>query len=205
MKKGTFITIEGVEGVGKSTAAKFMQSFLQQHNKKVVLTREPGGTLIAEKIREILLHQENEEIFPETELLLFFASRKQHCEHIINPALAKGKWVVCDRFVDASYAYQGGGRGIDQKWIDMLASLTKLPKPKLTILLDASVEQINSRMKTRAGKDRIEKEQQAFFDRAKNIHLELARANPDRYYVINASLELEKVQQKLKEVLLEYL
>jgi len=205
MKPGIFITVEGIEGVGKTTSVKVIEAFLSEHNIEHIVTREPGGTVIAEKIRNILLHHEGEEICIETELLLFFAARNQHCKHIIIPAIKKGIWVVCDRFVDASYAYQGGGRGIESRWIDALSDLIDLPKPKLTILLDASTEVVQKRLQDRGVKDRIEKEEQEFFDRIKQTYLQLARAKPEQYYTINTDFSLDEVKMKLQEVLLEYI
>ncbi len=203
--KGVFITIEGIEGVGKSTIAKFIQDFLIEHSKSVVLTREPGGTILAEKIRDLLLHNEEETLYPETELLLFFAARKQHCMNLIIPKLAKGNWVVCDRFKDASFAYQGGGRNIPVKWIEALVQFTNLPRPDLTILLDATQSNISRRLANRAYRDRIEKEKDDFFERTKKVYLELAEKNPDQYYIIDANLPLEKVKEKTRDILVEYL
>ena len=203
-RTGFFITIEGVEGVGKSTVATYIKAFLEHNKKNVVLTREPGGTQLSEKIRDLLLHNEEELIFSETELLLFFAARKQHCEHLIKPAKNEGKWVVCDRFVDASYAYQGGGRKLDTKWIDLLSTFIDLPQPDLTILLNASKDIIADRLIKRATTDRIEKEKQDFFDRTKQMYLSLANKNPTQYKIIDASQELEKVQEDVAKVLMEY-
>ena len=203
--KGKFITIEGIEGVGKSTVSKFIHKFLTQNNKQAILTREPGGTHLAEKIRDLLLHNEEEEVYPETELLLFFAARKQHCMNLIIPNLEKGCWIVCDRFKDASFAYQGGGRNIPIPWIENLVEFTKLPKPDLTFLLDANGDVISTRLNRRTSKDRIEKETQDFFERTKEVYLKIAKKNPEQYYVIDANQSLEEVKKRVEEVLEKYL
>lgn len=202
---GFFIAVEGVEGVGKSTVARFIEQFLQKHNKEVVLTREPGGTLIAESIREILLHTENEVVYPETELLLFFAARKQHVENLIIPSLKRGAWVVCDRYLDASYAYQGGGRGVDSKWLDNLVNFTRVPKPDITILLTASQENIVTRMQKRASKDRIEKEALEFFLATEQEYLKIANENPHKYHIVSTDVPLVKVQEAVSNILLGYI
>jgi dTMP kinase len=205
--KGYFITVEGIEGVGKSTAVKYIQEYLLQAQKEVVLTREPGGTEIAEKIRHILLTPSHEErMLPETELLLMFAARAQHIKQIIEPALLEGKWVVCDRFVDASYAYQGGGRKISLKHIEMLEQwIVNNVKPNLTILLDAPSEVGLARAKHRGPQDRIEQEKIDFFDRVRHGYLMRAEQNKSRFCVIDATQSLATVQEKVRDVLRDIL
>ncbi len=208
MKEGKFITIEGTEGAGKSTALQFIQDYLIQANKQVVLTREPGGTEIAEEIRKILLHSSpQEKMQPETELLLMFAGRAQHIQTCIIPALSAGKWVVSDRYIDASYAYQGGGRGMDWQQIKTLDQLVvKNSHPDLTLLLDIPAELGCARAEKRgAPKDRIEQEKIDFFVRVRNAYLERAKHDPKRIKVIDASRELSAVQVQMRRVLDEFL
>lgn len=203
MRKGKFITIEGVEGAGKSTAMSFIKAYLAQTKKNIINTREPGGTKVSEKIRDILLQPSQEEtIQPLTELLLMFACRVQHLAHIIVPALAQGSWVVSDRYIDATYAYQGGGRRID------MATITALDKlvvndlyPNLTLLLDVPPEVGFARTTDRDGKDRIEQEKLDFFIRVRNVYLERAKLDPKRIKVIDASLRLHDVQAQITQQL----
>lgn len=204
MHPAKFISIEGVEGAGKSTVMKFVSQFLQQAGKEVTLTREPGGTLLAEKMRQILLHPDvNETIVPETELLLMFAGRAQHLQHCILPALASGKWVVSDRFVDASYAYQGGGRKINLELITALDKhIVGKHYPDMTLLLDVSPEIGFMRTANRsAGKDRIEKERIDFFERVRAMYLERADKDPARIKIINAALTQAEVENQVADAL----
>ncbi len=192
--KGRFITIEGVEGAGKSSAVQCIESFLKNKNIDFVLTREPGGTDVAERIRNIVLHEHQEPITPTAEVLLFFAGRAQHIEHVIKPSLAAGKWVVSDRFVDASYAYQGAARGIAAEKIVFLDEwVVGDLKPDLTILLDLPIEQGLTRTQSRGELDRIEQEQQQFFQRARDVYLQRAEQFKDQYRTVDASQTLEKV------------
>lgn len=195
MKKGRFISIEGVEGVGKSTALSFISSYLKNAHIDFVMTREPGGTIVAEAIRQLLLHHEEEKILPETEVLLLFAGRAQHITHVIQPALNSGKWVVADRFVDASFAYQGGGRQVAIAHLNYLSNwIVKDCKPDLTLLLDAPVEIGLSRLQHRGEKDRIEKENIQFFERVRHVYLERAKAEPNRFVVIHADRSIAEVE-----------
>lgn len=204
MTRGKFITIEGTEGAGKSTALQFIKDYLLRINKDVVMTREPGGTEIAEEIRKVLLYPaSNEKIFPETELLLMFAGRAQHINHCILPALQSGKWVVSDRYIDASYAYQGGGRGLDKNKIKVLdEQVVGEHYPDLTLLLDIPADMGFARTEKRGSqKDRIEQEKIDFFDRVRNTYLERAKQEPKRIVVIDASLSLPEVQKQISKAL----
>lgn len=208
MTRGKFITIEGTEGAGKSTVIKFVNAFLTKENIKVILTREPGGTKLAEEIRHILLHpQSSEFIQPETELLLMFAGRNQHIHNYILPALQTGNWVVSDRFIDASYAYQGGGRGINTHFIKSLDKyVVGNLYPDLTLLLDVPPDVGASRAEERGGlKDRIEHEKIDFFVRVREGYLDRAQQDPKRIKVIDASLALSEVQRQITHVLTEFM
>jgi dTMP kinase len=204
MHQGKFISIEGVEGAGKSTIVQFVKKYLQDAGVDLELTREPGGTEIAEKIRLLLLHPDSEEkILPETELLLMFAGRVQHMQQCILPWLKKGKWIVADRFVDASYAYQGGGREIDLEFIKTLDKrVVGDVYPDLTILLDLPPEVGFERAVQRGmGKDRIEKEKMEFFKRVRNVYLQRAKEFPDRIVIVDASRSLEQVEKDIASIL----
>ena len=193
-----FITVEGVEGVGKSTVIHKIKTYLAQLNVSCSFTREPGGTPIAEKIRDILLHDKQEIMDIKTELLLMFASRAQHIAQFIRPELEKGNWVVSDRFVEASYAYQGGGRGIPDAIIEQLASFVLDDiQPDHVILLDAPIELATARMKDRKEKDRIEQEQIAFFQRVREKYLSRAKSNSQKYTIVDASLPLREVEENV--------
>jgi dTMP kinase len=200
--KGKFITIEGIEGVGKSSHVQFIRDFLKKSNYNVTTTREPGGTEVAEAIREILLKHFDESIHDETEMLLLFSGRIQHVNNVIKPALENDRWVVCDRYLDATLAYQGGGRNISQKHILFLYKwLFGDFMPDLTILLDAPVDIALGRIKQRS-LDRIEKETKSFFERTRRSYLSLAKQFPKRIKVIDASKDIHDVQKDIK-VLLE--
>lgn len=198
MKKGKFITIEGVEGVGKSTNVGFVATYLREHGQTVLATREPGGTPVAEQIREVLLHSPDGSVSDVCELLLMFAARASHLEELIIPALDRGEWVVCDRFTDASYAYQGGGRGLPDEDIAALEALVQGQlRPDLTLLLNTSREVTTERRAARGVTDRFEAEQNAFFDRVQAKYCERAAEEPTRMKLIDASGNLADVQQRL--------
>lgn len=198
MSRGRFITLEGGEGVGKSTNLQFIQQLLAQKQIDVLLTREPGGTELAEKIRQLLLEKHSEAITPQAELLLVFAARAQHIEHVILPALAQGKWVLSDRFTDATYAYQGGGRNMDDRLIAWLEETVQGDlRPDLTLLLDAPVETGLLRAQHRGKLDRFESEQLDFFQRVRQAYLARARQNPRHYAVIDAAQPLAEVQTQI--------
>lgn len=204
-QSGIFLTIEGIEGVGKSTAMRFIQDYLTKAQISFVMTREPGGTAIAEQIRQVLLTPDaNEKMIPETELLLMFASRAQHIATLIQPNLSAGKWVVSDRYVDASYAYQGAGRGFDTAMLTTLERwVAKDLQPNLTILLDAPPAVGLARAQHRGPKDRIEQEKIDFFERVRNGYLARVKADPQRFRIIDATQSLPAVQNDLRQVLEE--
>lgn len=204
MHTGLFITLEGPEGAGKTTNRQFLADQLLQAGHQVVLTREPGGTGLAEKIRDLLLAQHDEPVAVDTELLLMFAARAQHLQQLILPALAQGKVVLCDRFTDATYAYQGGGRGIDTQRIAVLEDFVQGSlRPDLTLLFDLPVEEGMARAMQRGKLDRFEQEQHQFFVAVRDNYLQRAQANPGRFRLINAGVSLEQVQQQLLPVLQE--
>lgn len=206
MKTAKFLTLEGVEGVGKTTNIAFIADYLKQAGKSVVTTREPGGTAIAEHIRGLLLNHHDETLCNESELLLMFAARAQHINEVIKPALNSGHWVVCDRFTDATYAYQGGGRHFDMgdiAWIEQFVQ--KGLTPDKTVLLDLSVELGLKRAASRSEPDRFESEKQAFFEDVRGVYLSRAAAEPNRFCVVDASQSLEQVQQSIASHLDELL
>jgi len=200
--RGKFLTIEGTEGVGKSTNIAFIQSYLQSCGLEVVTTREPGGTPLAEELRTLLLENRDEKMNETAELLLVFAARAQHLHTVILPALQQGKWVLCDRFTDATYAYQGGGRGLDLTLIEQLEQHVQGDvRPDLTLLLDIDVSIGLARAGQRGELDRFEKEQVDFFQRVRSAYLDRAGKDPRRYGVVDASCSLEEVQQQIKDYL----
>lgn len=199
MTKGKFITIDGVEGAGKSTQIDLICSYLHQKGVEVVRTREPGGTAVGEKIRSVLLDVENQEMHSDTELLLMFSSRNELIQNKIIPALNEGFWVVSDRFTDASFAYQGGGRMLNLDRIDKLADWVLGDfKPDLTLFLDVSVEVGMERIESRAAKDRIELEERAFFERVRSVFVSRSEAFPDRIKLIDANDSVEGIQSKIR-------
>ena len=195
MSDGRFITLEGIEGVGKSSHVAAVVEALQARGQAVVATREPGGTPVADRIRALLLDPDGDPPDPETELLLLFAARAEHLAQCIRPALARGDWVVCDRFTDATYAYQGGGRGLAAERIGALEGWVQGDlRPDLTILLDAPVELALERARGRGAADRFECETAAFFERARSVYRELAAREPGRFRVVDASAPIERVR-----------
>ncbi len=195
-QQGCFITVEGIEGVGKSTNIQFIQDFLQANNIPFIQTREPGGTPLGESLRDMLLH--GGAVCDDAELLMMFASRAQHIHEKIKPALDIGTWVICDRFTDSTYAYQGGGRQLNVENIKQLEQMVHSNlQPNLTLLLDAPVEVGRARAAKRSAADRIEAEDLAFFNRVRNMFLTRAKEF-DRYAVIDAAKPLENVQSAIK-------
>ncbi|MGA1464089.1 MAG: dTMP kinase [Steroidobacteraceae bacterium] len=208
-RSGLFLTFEGVEGVGKSTQARLAAEFLRSRGIQVVETREPGGTAVAERIRDLVLHGATsvEPLTPRAELLLMFAARAQHLAAKIEPALAAGQWVICDRFTDATEAYQGSGRGLGSNMIRQLEDIAQgTRRPDLTLLLDADPAVTGPRRSARGGaQDRFEREDEAFFARVRAGYLEIARREPGRVRLVDASGPLGTVQQRIETVLIEAL
>ena len=206
MKKGLFITLEGIEGAGKSTVVDFIEDFLTKEGHNVIKTREPGGTVIGEQIREILLKNENYTLTYDTELLLVFSARAQHIQEVILPALSSGKIILCDRFTDASYAYQGGGRGIDASRINLLEEWVQGDlRPNLTLLFDLDVDIGIQRIKKRSDTDRFEREEINFFEKIRNTYLERAKNEPQRFRIINSASSLESVKEQIITILKDFL
>lgn len=202
MTPGRFITLEGGEGVGKSTNLDFIRQLLEQRRIPLTVTREPGGTPVAEKIRAVLLERGHEPIDDLAELLLVFAARAQHVSQVIRPALQRGDWVLSDRFTDATYAYQGGGRQMDMRDISWLENAVQGElRPDLTLVLDAPLEVGLSRAKQRGKLDRFESEQRAFFERVREVYLQRAAQDEKRYKIIDAALPLADVQEQIRGAL----
>ncbi|HBC72021.1 MAG TPA: dTMP kinase [Coxiellaceae bacterium] len=202
MKKNYFITLEGIEGAGKSTAVRFLAEYLRKFNIDFILTREPGGTEIAEKIRRVILDHYQEKMHPDTEMLLYFAGRAQHLNQVIIPALQRGQWVICDRFTDATYAYQGGGRGLSQEKISILEQWVQSDlRPDHTLLFDVTVTTGLGRIKKNRYLDRIEKEEEFFFEKVRNCYLERAGKEPDRFHILDANKNPEEVSQQIENIL----
>jgi dTMP kinase len=204
MRAGRFITLEGIEGAGKSTVARLVCEWLTARSIGVRLTREPGGTPLAERVRQVVLERGEETLSPVTETLLVFSARAIHVENLIRPTLARGEWVVCDRFTDATRAYQGSGRGVDAAWIDSLAAVVHGGlQPDCTLLLDLPPAVGLERARRRSGvaADRFEAENELFFTRVREGYLEVARREPHRVHVINAAAELQQVQAQVVSVL----
>jgi dTMP kinase len=199
---GRFITIEGGEGAGKSTAQTFLAEKLTAQGISVLQTREPGGTPLAEAIRHNLLSVDEEAPVEMAELLLVFAARAQHLSKVIEPALNQGQWVLCDRFTDATYAYQGAGRGLSAELIGKLESLVQDGRvPDTVILLDMPPEIGMARARARGALDRFEQEEQSFFERVRQGYLDRAARFPDRYIVVDAAQDLSGVQKSLEAVM----
>lgn len=193
-----FITFEGVDGAGKSTHLAWFADALRQRGLKVLVTREPGGTPLGEQLREMLLHQQ---MGIGTEALLMFAARLEHIEQVIKPALSAGKWVISDRFSDASFAYQGGGRGMDWQKLQQLEQWVHPDlQPDLTLFFDVPVEVARQRLANNAALDRFEQEQADFFERVRAAYHKRVQQNPQRYAVIDAALSMENVKQQLERI-----
>jgi dTMP kinase len=202
MQRGKFLTIEGTEGVGKSTNVAFVRDWLSARGIEVVVSREPGGTPLAEEVRQLLLAKREEPVAETAELLLVFAARAQHLQQVILPALARGAWVLCDRFTDATYAYQGGGRGLNATIIAQLETLVQGDlRPDLTLILDIDVTLGLNRARERGELDRFESETVSFFERVRLAYRARAANNAARYAVINAGQTLAGVQADISQVL----
>jgi len=198
LQQGKFITVEGIEGAGKSSNLSFIQRFLEAAGKQVVFTREPGGTPLGEEVRDLLLGHKHTGMADDTELLLMFGARAEHLASVISPALESGKWVLCDRLTDASYAYQGGGRGIARDRIRVLEQWVQgRLRPDLTLLLDLPVDMGLERAEKRSEPDRFEREADAFFGRVRDAYLQIAADEPERVRLVDASLPLPQVQAQI--------
>ncbi len=205
-ERGKFVTLEGIEGVGKSTQMRRVAAILREAGLTVTCTREPGGTELAERIRELVLARTSESMPPAAELLLMFAARSVHLENLIRPALLRGEWVVCDRFTDATYAYQGYGRGMNLEDIETLADLVQSDlRPDLTILLDTPVETGLARIERRGPPDRFETEKARFFQRVRDGYLKIAAAEPERIVVVDADRPQDAVTQAVQMLIRERL
>lgn len=204
--RGKFITVEGIEGAGKSSSLAYIRELLDSADRKHVFTREPGGTELGEAVRRLLLDHKHSGMGNDAELLLIFGARAEHIERVINPALEAGTWVLCDRFTDASYAYQGGGRGIDRARIGSLEQWVQGDlRPDLTLLLDLPVETGLARAGNRSEPDRFEVEHRSFFEGVRKAYLEIAEREPERVKVIDASLSIDQVRDRIAAVLGRYL
>ena len=202
---GKFITLEGIEGVGKTSNLRFIQEQLEAAGHDCIVTREPGGTNLGESLRELLLSHSDENMSPDAELLMMFAARAEHLSKVIKPALEAGKTVLCDRFTEATYAYQGGGRQLDVGKISDLETWVQGDlRPDLTVVLDAPVEVGRARAGQRSAPDRIEKERDDFFQRVREAYIDLSEQNPHRICLIDASVELDAVQSQIRAKLVEY-
>lgn len=200
--RSQFITIEGIEGAGKTTALSFIKTWLNKRKIPYVITREPGGTEIAEEIRHILLRHHHEPLTNTAEVLLFFAARAQHLNTTILPALNDGKWVICDRFIDASFAYQGGGRDIPMLFLECLEKYVLGDRqPNLTILLDLPVDVGLKRIKKRAQSDRIEQEEKIFFEAVRKMYLKRAEHFASRFRLLNTNCSVGEMSARLYKIL----
>ena len=198
--KAKFITLEGIEGSGKTSSIKSITDLLDNKNTSYVVTREPGGSSIGSELRSILLDT-NTEISSEVELMLMLADRKDHVEKVILPNLEVGNWVISDRFMDSSVAYQGGGRGLDKEMINAFSKNLNLPIPDLTLLFDVPVEISLSRVKARGELDRFEQEELAFHNRIREAYLELAKENISRIQIIDSSQEIERMFKNVEQLI----
>ena len=202
--RGKFITLEGIEGSGKSTSLDTISKILETLDIEFIITKEPGGGPLGKDLRKILLDKKTF-ISPEVELLLMMADRKNHIDNIVEPSLEKGVWVISDRYLDSSYAYQGGGRQIDTSKFDLLTELLKLPIPDLTILFDLSPEIALERAKNRSEPDRFESEPIDFHKRIREAYLNLATDNVERYVVIDASKDIENVKDQVQKKVTQFI
>ena len=201
---GKFITLEGIEGSGKSTSLETIQSFLECRDIQYITTKEPGGGPIGKELRSLLLNKESK-ISSEVELLLMMADRKNHLDNIVLPSLEKGTWVISDRYLDSTYAYQGGGRGIDISKIDNLVNLLNIPLPHLTLLFDLSPDIALERAKNRSELDRFEQEPLAFHVRIRDEYLRLSELHQERIKIVDSSLNFDQVEYQVKETLSNFL
>lgn len=198
---GRFITFEGIDGAGKSTHIEYVTDLLRRQNRSVVVTREPGGTALGEKLRELLLH---EAMHPETEALLMFAARREHLDKVIEPALARGDWVISDRFSDASFAYQGGGRGLSASKLRQLETwVHPCVQPDLTLLFDVSPEVARSRLAATRLPDKFEQEKSRFFNRVREAYRQRAEEFPDRFRIIDSSQPIQAIRETLTALVAE--
>lgn len=205
-RAGRFITVEGIEGVGKTTNLQFIRDLIEEGGERLVVTREPGGTALGEEIREMLLDHRHSGMSPDAEMLLMFAARAEHIARVIRPALAAGIWVLCDRFTDATFAYQGGGRGIGFERVAVLADWVHRDlRPDLTLLLDLPVDAGLERAGRRNRADRFEQEELEFFERVRAAYLELAGREPDRIKLVPADPPLAQVQSHIRELLVPWM
>ena len=202
--RGKFITLEGIEGSGKSTSLDTISKSLETHNIEFIVTKEPGGGPLGKDLRKMLLDKKTS-ISSEVELLLMMADRKNHIDNIVEPSLEKGIWVISDRYLDSSYAYQGGGRQIDVSKIDLLTELLKLPIPDLTLLFDLSPEIALQRAKNRSELDRFESEPMDFHQRIREAYLTLANDNIERYVVIDATKDIQNVKDQVQKQLNQFI
>lgn len=204
--RGKFITIEGQDGAGKSTNLAVVAELLKRAGKDLVVTREPGGTAFGERVRELILGSNDQQFGDMAELLLIFAARAQHINEVIEPALTAGKWVLCDRFTDATFAYQGGGRGIDLATITQLEQMVQGSlQPDLTLLLDLPIEVGESRAEQRSAPDRFERQQRRFKAKVRDSYLQRARAYPQRFTVVDASAGIDDVKLNVSQAVRHYL
>lgn len=202
--RGSFITLEGIEGSGKSTSLETITKTLSDHNINFILTKEPGGGPLGQDLRAMLLDKSSR-ISPDTELLLMMADRKDHIDNYVIPNLEKGIWIISDRYLDSTYAYQGGGRQIDTSKIDKLVSLLELPIPDLTILFDLAPSIALQRAQKRSALDRFESEPIDFHERIRSTYLSLSELHSERFKLVDSSKEIIEVQDQVKKILLDYL
>jgi len=195
-----FITLEGIEGSGKTSSIKSITDILDNKNTNYVITREPGGSSIGNELRSILLDP-NTEISSEVELMLMLADRKDHVEKVVLPNLEAGNWVISDRFMDSSFAYQGGGRGLDKETINTFSKNLKFPIPDLTLLFDVPVETSLSRVKVRGKLDRFEQEDVVFHNRIREAYLKLAKENISRIQIVDSSQEIERMLKNVEQII----